>query len=282
MSTKTVVKLFVAALIALPSATAFAGRGSSGAAIAQAVESGSVDGIIAELERSEHLPCVGCIDTVMKLVDNPSAKVRDAAGWWLTRRGTRDEVLEAMQARFAGADPVAARNAADVLGAMRDPASVAGLGAYVKAPLDEESGKAAARALGNIGHPMAKQHLVGAFSSSLPGVRMAAVMAIRDLRAPIGKAVIMDASALAPLFADSDAGVRRQAAQTAGFLGDKAAVPALITMLKADASAPARKAAAWALGALGDTSARDALIAAQNDSDAFVRSIATAAAGRLR
>lgn len=282
MNTNSFMKLLVVSLIALSSSLAEAGRGSSGAAIRSAIASGSEDAIVAELERAEHLPCVGCIADVIKLVDSDSHKVRDAAGWWLTRRGARVEVIASMEARFVGSDPTAARNGADVLAAMRDHTAIPALASYLKAPLDEESGRAAARALGAIGHPTAKAHLVSGFASQLPGVRAASVAAVRSLRAPIGQSVVMDATAIVPLFADANAEVRREAALTAGYLRDGAAVAGLITQLGSDSDPAARKAAAWALGELKDGSARAALQAAANDAHPFVRSIAAAALKKLR
>ena len=104
-------RLLVAGVL-LSSVTAQAGRGGSTGRILQATASGSVDAIVAEVERAEKLACLGCIDAVMKLIDHDSAKVRDVAGWWLGKRGVRSEVISLAQARFAGQDPVAARNAA--------------------------------------------------------------------------------------------------------------------------------------------------------------------------
>jgi hypothetical protein len=107
----------------LLSSSGYAGRGGSTAAIEAATQSGSVDGIIAELERSEFLACLSCIEPVKQLIDYPSDRVRQAAGWWLTRRGVRDEVISSMITRLSGQDPVAARNAADVLRGVRDVAA---------------------------------------------------------------------------------------------------------------------------------------------------------------
>ena len=53
----------------LISSAALAGRGGSTAAIQSAVRSGSVDAIVAELERAEFLACTSCIDPVRALVD---------------------------------------------------------------------------------------------------------------------------------------------------------------------------------------------------------------------
>jgi HEAT repeat protein len=281
--------LVLASVLAL-SSPAFAGFGSSSVAIRAAVQSGSVDAIVAELERAEELPSSGAIDVVLPLVDHDSWRVRDAAGWWLTRRGVRTQVIASMTARLKAGDPIAARNAGDVLAAMRDFSTVPALAAFVANPLDEDSGVAAARALGAIGHPTAVTALSGALSSSLAGVRAQAAMSLRDLRAPKGATVAASYGPLAPLVGDADANVRRQAILTMGFIGGAGGVkatPDVITALSSaatgDPAASVRKAAAWALGELKDGSARAALMQAQaNDSDALVRSIASAALANLR
>jgi len=278
---------FVFAGLLLSSVTAHAGRGSSAAKIRAAVASGSADSIVAEIERAEKLACLGCIDEVMKLVDHDSQRVRDVAGWWLGKRGARDEVIAVAEARFAGQDPVAARNAADVLGGMRDFATLPSLSTFLRSPLDEASGVAAARALGQIGHPNGLAALQAASQSQLAGVRAAALSAMRDLRAPLGQKAPTDAASVMTQLGDADAAVRRQAALTAGYVRDAAAATALAGLLKSDPSPQVRKAAAWAIGEIGAYSAIDgtataALAAAQDDGDAFVRSVATGALGRLK
>ncbi|MDB4969664.1 MAG: lyase domain protein repeat-containing protein [Myxococcales bacterium] len=267
--------------------SAFAGRGGSTVAIKAAAQSGSADAIVAELERAEFLACLSCIDAVLPLVDHESARVRDAAGWWLGRRGVRSQVISTMQARLAGGDPVAARNAGDVLAAMRDYTTLPALTTYLSQPLDEESGVSVARAVGIIGHPSAVATLQGALASPLSGVRAQAAASLRQLRAPAGKKVAASAPALLPLLGDSDAGVRREAIMTLGFVGQSGgdvsgAVAALSAVATGDASPGVRKAAAWALGEMKDGAARPALQAAQSDSDPLVRSIATAALANLR
>jgi HEAT repeat protein len=265
------------------SSLAFAGRGGSTLAIEAAVQSGSDDAIVAEIERAEELACLSCIAPVMQLVDYPSARVRDVAGWWLSRRGARDVVIAQMTARFLQQDPIAARNAADVLGGIRDFTTLSALIGYLAHPLDEESGAAAARAIGAIGHPSAVPALVGALSSSLAGVRVAAAAALRNLRAPSGQKTITAGSALLALLTDGTIGVRRQAAYSCGYLKDVTTVSALAQVLSSDASPIVRKAAAWALGQIGSGAALPALSAASvSDADSSVRSIATAAMGRLQ
>jgi HEAT repeat protein len=282
METKTMIRTLLTVGVILSSPVALAGRGGSTVGIEAAVASGSVDAIVSEIERSEGLACLSCIEPVRQLVDHDSAKVRDVAGWWLGKRGVRDEVIADMKARLLALDPVAARNAADVLGAMRDFSTLSALTTYIAHPLDEESGQAAARAIGNIGHPSALAALEGAFASPLAGVRASALEAIRNLRAPKGASVISDASKVVVLLADTDVNVRRQAAYTAGFLRDRNAVPQLMTVVTTDASALVRKGAAWALGQIGDGRAIPSLTQALTDADALVRSIASGALGRLK
>jgi HEAT repeat protein len=268
--------------LVLISTTALAGKGGSTALIEAAIASGSEDAVLAELERSEFLPSSSAIDPVMKLVDDPRVRVRQAAGWWLTRRGARSIVLADMTARLTESDPVAARNAADVLRGMRDNASLPALEGYLANPLDEESGKAAALAVGVIGSPTSLAALSNALKSPLAGVRSQAAASLRDLRAPIGKTTVSTADVtLMALFGDADANVRTQAAYTAGHWKDRAAVAPLAQLVAGDSMPQVRKAAAWALGEIGDGTARAALTGALNDADAGVRSIATGALGRL-
>jgi HEAT repeat protein len=263
------------------SSVAGAGRGGSTAGINAAVQSGSVDAIVAEIERAEELACLSCIGAVRPLVDHDSARVRDVAGWWLGRRGVRDEVIASMTARLTAQDPVAARNAADVLGGMREFSALPALRAFLARPLDEDSGVAAARAIGNLGAASSVPAIQSAFASPLAGVRAAAAAAVRQLRAPAAGGTI-SAAPLLPLFGDASAAVRREAALSSGHLQDGAAVSGLVTLL-GDTDVTVRKAAAWALGQIGDKSAAGALVTvAASDSDAFVRSVANAAAGRLK
>jgi HEAT repeat protein len=279
--------ILFALIMTATAAPAWAGHGSSALALKAAVQSGSVDAIVAELEKAEELPSLGAIDVVLPLVDHASYRVRDAAGWWLTRRGVRTQVIADMTARLSGADPIAARNAGDVLAAMRDFSTLPALSAYVAKPLDEESGVAVTRAIGAIGHPSALTALTGALASPLAGVRAQAAASLRELRAPKGAKVAASAAPLLPLFGDGDANVRRQAALTLGFVGQSrgdvtGAVAALGPVATGDPSAVVRKSAAWALGELRDGTARPALQQAQNDADPLVRSIATAALANLR
>jgi HEAT repeat protein len=284
-------KLFLVLMsagLALPM-VASAGIDGSTAKINSAISSGSVDAIVAELERAENIPTTGAVGAVLKLVDHPSDRVREAAGWWLGRRGARVQVIKMAEVRLNAEDPVAARNVLDALRGMRDVATLDLVGGYMSHVLDEESGIAALRTLGAIGSPKALSYVTPALTSSLAGVRLYSLRSVRELRAPLGKRVVTDGSAFILALKDADENVRREAAYTLGYLAQRGQNPdpatsgvnALVGVVTSDVSANVRKAAAWALGEIGSPVGRDALRAAANDADASVRSIANAASGRI-
>ena len=287
---------FYAATFSLLAASGFlcpniasAGVDGSTAKITSAITSGSVDAIVAELERAENIPTTGAFTAVLALVDHPSERVREASGWWLGRRGVRDKIVALAEQRLNAEDPTAARNVLDALRGMRDVTTLDLVGGYIVRPLDEDSGVAALRTLGAIGSPKGLALITPALVSPLVGVRAQGLRAVRELRAPVGKKVVTDGSAYLALLQDADENVRREAALTLGYLGQgglnpdatTSGVNALVTVVQNDASAKVRKAAAWALGEIGNSVGRDALRKAANDTDAQVRSVATAAAGRL-
>jgi beta-lactamase regulating signal transducer with metallopeptidase domain len=87
-------------------------------------------------------------------------------------------------------------------------------------------------------------------------------------------------AALVTALRDSDAEVRRAAANSLGQLDDKRAVPALLAALK-DADAEVRQQSAWALGQLEDHRAVSGLAAALTDGNVDVRRKAAWALGQL-
>jgi len=266
-----------------------AGVDGSTGKINSAITSGSVDAIIAELERSENIPTKGAFASVLKLVDHESDRVREAAGSWLGRRGVRNKVIQLAEQRLNAQDPAAARNVLDALRGMRDQGTLDLVTAYAAHPLDEASGVSALRTVGAIGSPRGLEVTKVAVTSTLTGVRAQALRAVRELRAPVGARVVTDGSAFIGALKDADESVRREAALTLGFLGQNGLNPdpvtsgvnALIDSLSTDASAKVRKASAWALGEIGSAAGRDALRKATTDADSQVRSIAKAASGRI-
>jgi HEAT repeat protein len=276
----------VTAFVGLAS-PALAGRGSSPGAIQSAISSGGVDAIQSELERAEHLVCPRCVPMVRPLLDHPDQRVRQVAAWWLGRRGLRNDLYDSMSARLTGGDPIAARNAADVLGSVRMRLAIAPLGTLVAdESRDPQARGAAARALGRIGDISALPALGKALAAGDATVRAAAVQSLRELRD------FQDPSLAVPLLSDADEDVRAQAIYTIGATRGKALVSAngeetvraLAALVTADPSARVRKKAAWALGEIGAPVglAGPALSqAASKDSDPLVRSLAAASQGKL-
>ncbi len=286
---KTTLTSAVLGLSMLCTPLAHAGIDGSSAKIETAIQSGSVDSIVAELERSENNPQRGAYGAVLKLVDHPSARVREAVGWWVGRRGLRQDVMNLAAQRLGAQDPSAAANVLDVLRGMRDITTLDLVAAYLAHPLDEASGVAGLRCIAAIGAPQGLDAIKTGLGSSLVGVRAEALRTARSLRAPVGQKVLTTGAAFVPLLSDADESVRREAALTLGFLGQSglngdaatSGLNALVATLGSDSSAKVRRAAAWSLGEMGNIAGLDALKAARKDTDATVRSIASAAAGRI-
>jgi HEAT repeat protein len=273
------------ALTGLTSA-AWAGRGSSPEAIRHAIDSGSVDAISAELERSERLVCGSCAQMVRPLVDHEDGRVRRVAAWWLARRGLRSELFIDMAYRLAQPDSIKARNAADVLGGLRHPKAVEPLGAALRNPIfNAEARVAMADALGRIGEPSAQTALREALGAPEASVRAAAVAALRELRGPLDPAPALG------LLKDRDEAVRGEAIYTVGATRGAiapalkgTAVRALTERLLSDDSAAVRRRAAWALGEIAapaGQAGQQLEVVSRQDRDPSVRSIANAALSRL-
>jgi HEAT repeat protein len=261
------------------SGPAFAGRGGSPQAIQSAIAANSVDAIQAELEKAEYLVCAGCTDMVLPLIDHDSYRVRQAAAWWLARRATSHEVYVAMLTRLSQPDSVQARNAADVLGEFKYAASIPALGAALSNPIFSGEARASmAQALGAIGRSAAAAPLQQALADADPLVKAASLQALRTVDG------FHDGTVAVPLLGDADAGVRGEAAVTIGMMHTQAAAAALVQVLAKDPSALARKKAAWSLGEIGapaSIAGPTLTLAATNDANAFVRSLAAAAITKL-
>ncbi|HVZ71046.1 MAG TPA: HEAT repeat domain-containing protein [Polyangia bacterium] len=261
------------------SGTAFAGHGGSRDLILQAVNANSTDAIQAELERSEHLVCAGCTDLVLPLVDHLNYRVRQAAAWWLARRGTAREVFVEMLTRLSQPDSIKARNAADVLGEFKTTAAIPALGAALSNPIYTGEARAAmARALGAIGRNEGAAPLVAALSDSDPMVKAAALEGIRTIEG------YHDGSVAVPLVTDADSQVRIAAVTTLGTMHTSQGASALLAALASDKAESVRKTAAWALGEIGAPASvvgPGLQAAAAHDASPFVRSLAQASLGNL-
>ena len=275
MKTISLLAAAIAGTLTLASGTATAGRGGSAARIKDAIRSGSVDAIVAEVERAERLTCPGCVEPLMEALDDSRYEVREVAAWWFARRPVIKAALTAEAITALGqTDAIAARNAADMLGAFRHPQAVPALAAAVaNRALSAEARAAAARALGLIGDRGAAG-LTTALADPDASVRWAAVDAWAQIRGQAGAAPVV------ARLADGDAGVRARAAAVVGTLHEATGRAALETAVTGDADPEVRRNAAWALE-LGDGASRAALTAATTDSSGLVRRTAQAALGRL-
>jgi HEAT repeat protein len=267
----------VASLVTFSGGTAEAGRGGSASRIQNAVATGSVDAIIAELERAERLICDACTPTVLDLIDHDRYELREAAAWWIARRPVlKTQLTERSVADLQGSDSRLARNAADVLGTFRHPQAVPALAAaVVRTDLSAEARMAAARALGTIGHRNANAGLTAAMSDSDATVRFAAATSWLQIRKQAAAGPVVG------LIADNDATVRAKAAGVVGELRDASARQALEAALAGDADPNVRRNAAWALGRIKDSASRAVLTAATTDPSSLVRQTAKAALAGL-
>jgi hypothetical protein len=267
----------VLALLVIP-ATAVAGRGGSASRIRAAQQGGSVDAIIAEVERTEKLVCGSCIDVVMDLLDHDRYEVRQVAAWWFAKR---PELAREVKARsyddLRGGDARLIRNAADFLGTQRGKDAVSALAtAAARRDITPEARAAVVRALGTIAHTSANAALTAAMADPDASVRAAALTGWQGVRGQQGAAPAV------ALVGDADAGVRARAAAVIGGLREASGRAALEAAVTSDADPAVRRNAAWALGRIGDAASRSALQAASSDSSPLVASTARAALRGLR
>jgi HEAT repeat protein len=274
------------ALLGAMSTPAWAGRGSSPGAIKNAIASGSVDAISAELERSEQLVCGGCVNDVKPLVDSPDPRIRKVAAWWLSRRGLRSELFVEMATRLGQPDSRKAEAAADVLGSLRTVKAIEPLGAALNNPrFDGPSRAAMAAALGRIGDAAATPALAQGAKDPDAQVRAASLGALRELRGGIAVGTVIEH------LADPDESTRIEAIYSLGATRGAnldaatrgAATQALVSILADDQRPRVRRKAAWALGEIHGVAAlaSPALSSALSDADPAVRSLAAAALSKL-
>jgi hypothetical protein len=256
---------------------AFAGRGGSAGQLRSAVSSGSVDAIIAEIERTEALTCGECVDTMTNLLDHTRYEVREAAGWWFAKRPALKKMMtEQMVADLAGNGVISVRNAADFLGSVRAMDELGALTTAYDRGLATEARFAIIRAAGVMSSRSGSALLVKGLADADPSVRSLAVSSWRNLRGQT------DAAAVVPLLADADAGVRAQAAGAIGGYKDASGRVQLETLVVSDPDATVRRNAAWALGEIGQRASQAALDVAANDASPLVRGVARAARQSLR
>ncbi len=272
---------FLAALLSLAASgaasSAWAGKGGSAGQLRSAMASGSVDAIVAEIERSEALMCAECVDVMTKLVDHARYEVREAAGWWFAKRpALKKMMVEQMVSDLSGSDAVSVRNAADFLGAVRAVDQLAALTTTYDRGVTTGARYAIVRAAAVMASRAGNGLLAKGIADADPTVRALAASSWRNVR---GQA---DAAAVLSLLGDADASVRGAAVATVGGLRDAAGRVQLEALVVNDPDATVRRNAAWALGEIGQRASLAALEAASNDASPLVRGVAKASRQSLR
>jgi len=276
---KNILKIAAVASLALaviPSA-ALAGKGGSAAAIKAAVASTSTDAIIAEVERTEHLICEECIQTLTNLTEDSRFAVREVAAWWFARRpALKDMLASQFVDDLPTGDTTKVRNAADFLGRTRTFTALPQLRAAIhRSDLGVEARIALVRAVGFMAHTSGNEVLTTAMADPDASVRAAAVVAWRDM---LGQ---QTAQPVVALLGDRDANVRAQAAGVVGGMLEQSARGMLEALVVQDPDSVVRRNAAWALGQLGNAASRAALQQAASDPSGLVRGVAKAALAGL-
>lgn len=190
----------------------------------------------------------------------------------LARLGDARAVGPLIDALTSAKDLQVRIKAAEALGVLRDRHAVEPLIEASRAP-DAGLRTAAVSALGLIGDHVAAEALFVAVRDNEPAVREAG---LRSLGA-FGISVERVSSDLS----SSNWQVRAAAVTTLARLGDRGAVPPIVSALK-DNDSRVRSEAARALGTFNDQGATDALIGALRDPSADVRVEATFSLGRLK
>lgn len=270
-------KLAAVAFVLVAAAPAYAGKGGSAGLIRSAINSGSSDAIIAEVERAESLMCTECVDLVAGLLDDNRYEVREVAAWWLAKRPS---LMNAFATQFvielATGDTIQVRNAADFLGATRMYTALPTLREAIKRDVGVEGKVAMVRAAGVLGNQGSIPVLTTAMGDTHAAVRAEAVRQWREI---LGQT---KAGPVVGMLADADATVRAEAATIVGAMAETAGRAQLEALVVGDASPIVRRNAAWALGKLGQAASRAALTTATTDESGLVRLVAKAALATLK
>lgn len=270
-------KIAAVAFVLLAASPAVAGKGGSAERIRDAVNSRSVDAIVAEIERAESLMCPDCVPIVTNLLEDNRYAVREVAGWWFAKRPSLKEMMvPGFLEDLKSGNAIAVRNAADFFGATVTYQALPAMRDAIKRDIGSEGKLALVRAVASLGNKGGNAVLVTAMADTDGEVRAAAVKAYREIRGQT------DAAPVVGMLTDASSTVRAEAATVAGAMRATAAVTALETIVVTDSDPVARRNAAWALGRIGSASSRDALTRASADSSSIVSGVAKASLASLR
>jgi HEAT repeat protein len=269
-------KLAAVAFVLCAASPAMAGQNGSAAKIRDAYASGSVDAIVAEVERAEALMCGECQDLVTIMTTDDRLAVREVAAWWFAKRpGLQKEMAKQFIVDLGKGDTIQVRNAADFLGRSSTFTALPALRDAIKRDVGPEAKLAMIRAVDYLGNLGGNPVLVTAMADRDASVRAHAATAWRDIRGQ------QNAAAVVSLLGDASADVRAAAATTIGGLTDATGRAMLEQLVVSDPDSSVRHNAAWALGKIGDGASRTALSKASQDASGFVSLTAKAALGQL-
>ena len=177
-------KIAAVTFVLLAAGPALAGKGGSAAKIQSAVTSGSVDAIVAEIERAESLMCERCVGIVTNLLEDDRYAVREAAAWWFAKRpAIKDMLATQFVTELASGDTIAVRNAADFLGRTMTYTSLPALRTAIKrTDVGADAKLAMVRAVKYMAHQSGNPVRTVAMTDADATVRAAAVAAWRDIR----------------------------------------------------------------------------------------------------
>src|SRR5687767_10644652 len=214
-------------LLATP---AFAGKGGGASKINSAIKSGSVDAIIAEVERAEGLNCGECVQLITNLTEDSRYEVREVAAWWFAKRPAMAKMLaDGFVVDLGTGGSIAVRNAADFLGATVTFKALPQLrSAITRSDIDAGAKLALVRAVKFMAHADGNFVLLTAMGDADAGVRAAAANAWREIRGQVS------ASPVVALLADRDAHVRAEAATVVGAMLDTTARTSLEGLVTSD------------------------------------------------
>jgi HEAT repeat protein len=223
---------------------------------------------IGEIEDRSSIPAL-----VKAMKGEP--RVRLAAIWAIGQIDDKNAAPEVIPA-LRDADAVTRALAADVLGELESPASIAPLERALGDDSDARVREAAARALGELSAASSATVLGHALSDADIAVRRAAAAALGELddlhTAPPG---------LVAALQSTDAELRENAASALAEIADPTTASALVGLLS-DKNRDIRKHAVEALGEIGTPVAVAGLTRALEDRDAEVRRAAVEALGESK
>lgn len=271
------IKFAAVAFVLCAALPASAGVGGSAGKIRSAIATGSVDAIIAEVERAESLACDECVQLVIRLTEDERSQIREIAAWWFAKRPALRKALgEQFDAELLTGGALKVRNAADFLGGTMTYTALPNLRAAIRRDVGAEAKIAIVRAVQMLGHRNGNEALTVAMADRDAAVRAAAAGAWRDIYDQ------PDAGPVVGLLADPDATVRAEAATVVGAMKTRSGRAGLEALVVSDASPTVRRNAAWALGKLGQAASAGALAKASADPSSLVRLTAKAALAQLR